>query len=107
MAYPRRPPMETKETWRQYVAHLKKHVPAAYANLAPGASKETIAQLETKLGVVLPESVKVVWRLNDGQKETMILGKPLTTPSIPSLSFLSTAAGGIDLGELGKNAAEG
>lgn len=83
--------MGTKEVWREYVAHLKKHVPAAYANLAPGASKETIARLEATLGVELPESLKVVWRLNDGQRKTMLQGAPLTTPSLPTLSFLSTA----------------
>lgn len=46
--------MGTKENWREYVAFLTKSAPASHANLAPGATKETIAKLEKKLGVSFP-----------------------------------------------------
>lgn len=82
--------MTTKELWLEYRTFLEKNVPASFANLAPGATEETIAQLEETLGVTLPESVKVVWRLNDGQKETMLSDSEVATPCIPTLSFLST-----------------
>src|SRR6185436_6392298 len=61
------------------------------ANLAGPASAQEIAEVERVTGYALPEGVKDVWRLNNGQKETMIA----TTTNdavvcIPTLSFLST-----------------
>ncbi len=77
--------------WLAYVAFLEKEVPASFANLAPGASEADIASLEEALGIALPEPVKTVWRLNDGQKKTMLAdAEHPATPCIPTLSFLST-----------------
>ena len=85
--------MGTKEMWLAYVAFLEREVPASFANLAPGASEADIASLEQTLGLTLPEPVKAVWRLNDGQKKTMLAdGEDAATPCIPTLSFLSTKA---------------
>ena len=84
--------MGTTETWSEYVAWLAEHVPAAHANLAPGATDETIAALERDLGVELPEPVRAVWRINDGQVRTMVAEDLAeATPCLPTLSFLSTA----------------
>ncbi len=83
--------MQTAALWNRHVAFLREHVPAAHANLAPGASEERIAALERRLGCRLPEPVKVVWRLNDGQRDTMLAGHLVAaTLCIPTLSFLST-----------------
>lgn len=83
--------MTTAELWTRYVAFLRDHVPAAHANLAPGASEERITALEQTIGCRLPEAVKVVWRMNDGQLATMLANHIVeATPCIPTLSFLST-----------------
>jgi cell wall assembly regulator SMI1 len=83
--------MRTADLWTRHVAFLRDHVPAAHANLAPGADDHRIAALERTIGCRLPEPVKVVWRMNDGQRATM-LGNHIVeaTPCIPTLSFLST-----------------
>lgn len=84
--------MQTSELWTRYVAFLRDHVPAAHGNLAAGASEERIAALERHIGCRLPEPVKIVWRLNDGQRETMLSNHIVpATPCLPTLSFLSTA----------------
>ena len=83
--------MDTAELWTRYVSFLRDHVPAAHANLAPGASEDRIAALEQTIGCRVPEPVKVVWRQNDGQRETMLSNHIVkATPCIPTLSFLST-----------------
>jgi cell wall assembly regulator SMI1 len=84
--------MQTAELWTRYVTFLREHVPAAHGNLAPGASEERIEVLERTIGCRLPEPVKVVWRMNDGQRVTMLSNQIVeATPCIPTLSFLSTA----------------
>jgi cell wall assembly regulator SMI1 len=79
------------DLWTKYVAWLERNAPLAHANLAGPASAQEIAEVERVTGYALPEGVKDVWRLNNGQKETMIA----TTTNdavvcIPTLSFLST-----------------
>jgi cell wall assembly regulator SMI1 len=83
--------MHTAALWNRYVAFLREHVPFAHGNLAPGATDERIGALERHIGCRLPEPVKVVWRMNDGQRATMIATNIVkATPCIPTLSFLST-----------------
>jgi cell wall assembly regulator SMI1 len=83
--------MLAADLWNRYVAWLAAHVPAAHANLAPGASDERIGALEQALQASLPEPVKVVWRINDGQRATMLTNHIVkATPCVPTLSFLST-----------------
>jgi cell wall assembly regulator SMI1 len=83
--------MDTFPLWSEYVAWLKEHVPHAYENLAPGATEAQLEEVERVTGYSLPEAAKHVWRLNDGQRETMIASTRSTgTPCIPTLSFLST-----------------
>ena len=83
--------MTATELWRKYVGWLEQHAPLAHANLAGPGSAEQIAEVERVTGYRLPDSVKDVWRLNNGQKQTMIAS---TTNDaivcIPTLSFLST-----------------
>jgi cell wall assembly regulator SMI1 len=74
-----------------YAGWLERHAPLAHANLAGPASAAQIAEVEGVTGQILPDGVKDVWRLNNGQKQTMIA----TTVNdaivcIPTLSFLST-----------------
>ena len=83
--------MNATDLWTKYVAWLERNAPLAHANLAGPASAQEIAEVERVTGYALPEGVKDVWRLNNGQKETMIA----TTTNdavvcIPTLSFLST-----------------
>jgi cell wall assembly regulator SMI1 len=83
--------MAAADLWNRHVAWLAVHVPAAHANLAPGASDERIGALEQTLQLSLPEAVKVVWRINDGQRATMLASHIVkATPCVPTLSFLST-----------------
>jgi cell wall assembly regulator SMI1 len=83
--------MSATELWRRYVGWLERHVPLAHANLAGPASAEQIAEVERVTGQTLPAGVKEVWRLNDGQKETMIASTANDAIAcIPTLSFLST-----------------
>jgi len=84
--------VKTVELWSAYVAWLRDNAPLAHANLAPPASDAQIAEVERVLGVTLPEAAKLVWRCNDGQRETMIASsRAPAVPCIPTLSFLSTA----------------
>jgi cell wall assembly regulator SMI1 len=83
--------MNATELWRRYVGWLERHAPLAHANLAGAASAEQIAEVERVTGCALPEGVKDVWRLNNGQRETMIASTVNDAiVCIPTLSFLST-----------------
>jgi cell wall assembly regulator SMI1 len=85
------PRMTATELWKRYVSWLEKNAPLAHANLAGPASAEQIAEVERVTGHALPEGVKEVWRLNNGQKETMIASTANDAiVCIPTLSFLST-----------------
>ena len=82
--------MTKVDLWREYVAFLREHVPHAHANLASGATDAAISRLERKIGIILPDSVKGVWRENDGQRLTSLPDNDVNgTPCLPSLSFLS------------------
>jgi cell wall assembly regulator SMI1 len=79
------------ERWTRYTGWLAKHAPASYTSLAGPATAAQIDAVERATGVVLPEDVKAVWRINDGQKQTMIASAPSpATVCLPTLSFLST-----------------
>ncbi|HEY7371010.1 MAG TPA: SMI1/KNR4 family protein [Polyangia bacterium] len=83
--------MTATELWRRYVGWLGKNAPLAHANLAGPASGAQIAEVERVTGQALPEGVKDVWRLNNGQKETMIASTVNDAiVCIPTLSLLST-----------------
>jgi cell wall assembly regulator SMI1 len=75
----------TEAVWTQYRAWLEQHVPEAFANLAPGANEEQLAALEAHLGYPLPEELKQLLRLNNGQR------LPADCCAFPGLVFLSTA----------------
>jgi cell wall assembly regulator SMI1 len=83
--------MTAAELWKRYVDWLVRAAPFAHANLAGPASVEEIAEVERVSGYELPEAVKDVWRLNNGQKETMVASSTNdAVVCIPTLSFLST-----------------
>lgn len=84
--------MRTIELWSAYVGWLKENAPRAHENLAPPATDAQIEAVERATGVILPDAMKAIWRLNDGQRETMIAStKNTAVPCIPTLSFLSTS----------------
>jgi internalin A len=51
---------------------LATNAPNALNNLQPGAGDEQIRQLEESLGIELPEDVKQLYRIHNGQ----IIGTP-------------------------------
>jgi len=84
--------MSPIERWSSYVTWLRENVPLAWENLAPPATEAAIAEVEQVTGQTLPVSLKEIWRVNDGQKATMIATRHApAVPCIPTLSFLSTA----------------
>ncbi len=83
--------MHAAALWTRYTDWLRRHVPAAHDNLAPGAGEHRIGALERLVGCRLPDAVKAVWRQNDGQRVTMLSNCVVkATPCLPTLSFLST-----------------
>ena len=85
------PLMSGTELWKRYLGWLERHVPLAHANLAGPASDPQIAEVERATGQALPEAVKEVWRLNDGQKETMIA----PYKNLKRLAMIGYASGGL------------
>jgi cell wall assembly regulator SMI1 len=43
--------------------------PLLVENLAPGATAERLAEAEAELGIALPEDLRAMWSLHDGQRE--------------------------------------
>ncbi len=81
------------QLWTRYTRWLQQNMPAHYANLAPPASPEAIAELERHLGIELPQGVKDVWRINNGQIHSMHSTSdwtPEMLEAIPTLTFYST-----------------
>lgn len=66
-------PMGTPEGLRSAVARIRAWMvahdaPLLSENLAGGASDEQLAQVEAKLGAPLPDDLRDLWRLHDGQR---------------------------------------
>jgi cell wall assembly regulator SMI1 len=81
----------TTALWNRYTAWLAKHAPLSHANLAPPADDAAIARVERATGASLPADVRAVWKINDGQKQTMTATRLVPgTVCLPTLSFLST-----------------
>lgn len=83
--------MLVRELFAEYVEWLGVNVPHAHANLAPGASDADIEALEAGIGARLPEDVRAVLGMHNGQRETKVFdrAKP-AVPCLPTLMFLST-----------------
>lgn len=58
------------DDWKRLEHWLSENFPEALADLNPGCDEHTFRIVEERLGIVLPESLKGVYRLNDGQKTT-------------------------------------
>jgi cell wall assembly regulator SMI1 len=69
--------------WVSYVGWLEQHAPAAFANLAPSASKAVLTKLERSIGQSVPDELKALLRLNNGQVD------PDGCPVLPGLALLS------------------
>ncbi|UGT42866.1 SMI1/KNR4 family protein [Nocardia yamanashiensis] len=83
--------MDAVTLFGEYVDWLRANVPLAFENLAPPATSTEIADLEHALGQHLPDDVKAVLQLHNGQRATDIAtGGDGAVPCIPTLSFLST-----------------
>ncbi|MBF6369596.1 SMI1/KNR4 family protein [Nocardia puris] len=68
------------------------NVPLAHENLAPGASEAELRELEEGVGFALPEEVRAVLSVHNGQRVTMTASRTEpAVPCVPTLSFLSTA----------------
>ena len=86
--------MGTTESWGAYLSWLERHVPSAYENLAPPASEAKLAEVERVTGAELPEALKALWRMNNGQLKTMhasSAGQPRCT-SVPCVSSPSNTS---------------
>jgi cell wall assembly regulator SMI1 len=71
--------------WASYVGWLEQHAPAAFANLAPSASKAVLTKLERSIGQSVPDELKALLRLNNGQVD------PAGCPVLPGLDLLSAS----------------
>ncbi|MGE8468367.1 MAG: SMI1/KNR4 family protein [Pseudomonas putida] len=60
--------MERLEKW------LQAHLPEVREDLAPGCSEAAITEFEREVGRALPESLKDLYRLHDGQKGAVNAG---------------------------------
>jgi cell wall assembly regulator SMI1 len=58
-----------KTTWDRIFTWLAANAPVVLENLNPGAPDEQLRQTEQALGVPLPEDVRTMYRLFDGQRE--------------------------------------
>lgn len=56
--------------WNRVLDWLTKHRPGIYESLNPPASDEEIASIEKYYGVAVPEDLKKLYRLHDGQDES-------------------------------------
>jgi cell wall assembly regulator SMI1 len=56
-----------RELWHRVESWLATNAPDVLNNLQPGASDEQIQQLEESLGIEVPEDVKQLYRLHNGQ----------------------------------------
>ncbi|MFD3704685.1 SMI1/KNR4 family protein [Nocardia sp. NPDC058658] len=80
------------ELFEDYVNWLRINVPRAYENLAPPATRDNIDKLEQALGQRIPDDVKAVLMMHNGQRLTDVAthDEDGAVPCIPTLSFLST-----------------
>ncbi len=60
----------TLDKWRELEIWLADYFPEALADLRSGCDEELLGEVEGKVGISLPKSLKEVYRLHDGQKTT-------------------------------------
>lgn len=77
--------MKNDSSVSRFFSRLARVAPSIHASLRPGASDAGLWQLEMTLGRKLPEDVKALLRLADGQQ-------PDAVPAIYGLELLSAAA---------------
>ena len=63
-----------RETWKQIDAWLRVNAPKAFATLQPGASSQTLDELETRLGFPIPAELREHLVIHDGQPKDTLLG---------------------------------
>jgi cell wall assembly regulator SMI1 len=73
-----------EQAWVEYRRWLSERAPAAFANLAPGASDDALVELAEQVKQPIPAELKALLRLNNGQ-----LDRDGCT-AFPGLEFLST-----------------
>lgn len=83
--------MRALEIFGEYVGWLRQHVPLAYENLAGPAHPDELAALEAAIGMVLPDEVKAVLGVHNGQIGYEVWDYDHAVPCIPTLLFLSTS----------------
>lgn len=63
-------------TWQRLEQWFAENLPAALTDLNPGCDEDAFRIVEERMGIVLPETLKEVYRLHNGQKppERSIVG---------------------------------
>jgi cell wall assembly regulator SMI1 len=74
--------------WEQYTGWLHEYVPAAYDNLAPGATDAELAAVADVVGHELPADARALLRVTNGQRPATPSGDG--PPAFPQTSLLST-----------------
>jgi cell wall assembly regulator SMI1 len=85
---PGEPPIAV--VWRRYAAWLREFVPAAYANLAPGATDAELAAVARVVGHELPDDARALLRLANGQRTTTLSSTRGGPSAFPHTNLLST-----------------
>ncbi|WP_437723469.1 SMI1/KNR4 family protein [Sorangium sp. So ce861] len=90
-----------RRAWKRIGAWLAAHAPPIAADLAPPATDEQIARLETAIGVALPDELAASLRVHDGQ------GPYCGNPALGYWVALSCAAIAELWAEYGRRIADG
>ena len=74
--------------WEQYTDWLRRHVPAAYGNLAPGATDAELTTVADVVGHELPADARALLQVTNGQRPAAASGDG--PPAFPQANLLST-----------------
>ena len=86
----RRPDDELRTAWSGWLGALRVHGLDPAPVLRPGAAPTTVAVAEQEVGAALPEDVRALYALGDGQEDPDEVGGPLL---FPAHAFCSLARG--------------
>jgi F-box protein 3 len=58
---------KVRKAWNMIEAYMKENCPNVFASLRDGASEEELNETESRLEMVLPDDLRCVYRIHDGQ----------------------------------------
>ena len=61
-------PSEIEPLWMKILQRLQGENIETFNDLNPPCSEDSILEVEKHLGFILPENIRILYRLNDGQK---------------------------------------